>query len=396
MINNPLVAAKLEKQPLSLKNTKKEYKKRIQRKVKIYNMSDPCLAVGLMSGTSLDGVDAVLLRTDGGRTIERIAAHYLPFSTELRGALMAAAKGDIPLSDLLRLERAYTHQCCQAVAELLATDEAKNQHKPAVIGFHGQTIRHLPEEGLTWQTGDSSYLAHKTGIPVVADFRRRDMACGGQGAPLASYYHQAVLPRADTPQVVANIGGVANITSIAPNGEMQAGDVGPGCALLDVWVQKHFSKLFDEDGHIALGGKVDEPWLEKTLRETPFFSLPLPKSADRYLFDSCWPEGMAPQDGAATLSALTAECIAKASADVSGISPALWLTGGGAKNKAITQRLSKKFTHVKPIDDIGVSGDSLEAECFAWLAVRRLEGLATSGPQTTGAQQESTGGVLTA
>mgnify|MGYP005841564911 CR=1 FL=1 len=362
------------------------------------------LAVGLMSGTSLDGVDAVLILTDGQQEIRRVASHYLAFAPAFKQALMAVAKGDVPLSDLLRLERQYTEEVLKATRQLLATREAGESPKPDVIGFHGQTIRHLPEEGLTWQMGDSSFLAEKTGIPVVADFRRRDMACGGEGAPFASYYHRAILPESAAPQVVVNIGGVANITYIPGKGEanaLQAGDVGPGCALLDVWMQKHFGKAYDNGGKTALSGTPDEEWVAKTISSLPFFAKALPKSADRYLFDSLMPpKTMPPADGAASLCALTAACICSAveqiNQNASHEEPHLWLTGGGAKNKAITQMLGKKFTHVKPINDIGVPGDILEAECFAWLAVRRLAGLPTSGPQTTGAQHETTGGVLTA
>ena len=201
-------------------------------------------AIGLMSGTSLDGVDAVLMHTDGASYIKVEAHHYLPFAAEFAQQLGVLAQDDIPLTEVLRLEQALTQAYATAVAEL----RQQSAEPIAVIGMHGQTIRHLPDEGLTWQLGNPSLLAERTSIPVVSDFRRRDMAAGGQGAPLAALYHQALLAEQEKPCVVLNLGGVANITALSADGQVVAADVGPGCGLLDVWVQQHQAGRYDEAG----------------------------------------------------------------------------------------------------------------------------------------------------
>ena len=355
-------------------------------------MAETRTAIGLMSGTSLDGLDAAVIRTDGEQRVERLKTHTIPFDEAFKARLMAMARNEAPLTELLRLERQFTEKASEAVAEVMQNLDAT----PDVIGFHGQTLRHLPEEGLTFQMGDSSLLAHRTQLPVVADFRRRDMAAGGEGAPFASYYHRAILANHKGPHVVLTLGGVANVTALFPDGSTLAGDVGPGNGLLDVWMQKYFDKPFDENGATALAGQVDTAWIEATLQKDSYFALPLPKSADRYQFDACWPDHLNATDGAATLAALTTAASASAINALGLSAPQIWLTGGGVKNNAMVRHLEKKFTNVKPIDDIGVSADFLEAECFAWLAVRRLRGLPTSGPGTTGAETETTGGVLTA
>lgn len=366
-------------------------------------------AIGLMSGTSLDGMDAALVRTDGQQTTEYITDYYLKFDRSFALGLAAIAKGEAPLTEVLRLERQLTQKAVEAVQGLLQKARQKSGSNKTselnvsgdapvdVIGFHGQTLRHLPAEGLTFQMGDSSYLAEKTGIPVVGDFRRRDMAAGGEGAPLASYYHKAILAGhlEDKPQVVVNLGGVANITCFTPDGSIVAGDVGPGCGLLDKWMVQHFDQPYDIDGQKALAGRVDMKWISETLKKEPFFNQPLPKSADRYQFDTCWPEHLSPEDGAATLAALTTEAVAQAAHAVTPAEKGLWLTGGGAANQAMVRGFGKNFSPVRPIDDIGIPAEFLEAACFAWLAVRRLAGLPTSGPQTTGAEKQTTGGVLT-
>lgn len=340
-----------------------------------------------MSGTSLDGVDAALLETDGGTYIVQKESFFLPYSSDFREKLKAVASGDMPLSDVLRLERELTEYHCQAVEGLLS----KTSSKPDVIGFHGQTIRHLPEEGLTWQLGDANYLAERVGIPVVADFRRRDTAAGGEGAPLAPLFHQALFEKQPKPCAVVNIGGVANMTYLAEDGSITAGDCGPGSGLLDAWMQSQTGEPFDEDGNLSAQGDIVEGELNQAL-ELPFFRKPFPKSADRYDFNAVDMTGLSVQDGAATLTAITAEGILRC---LPGGKTVVWLTGGGSKNKALVAYLEKMGVSAKPVDSIGLDGDMLEAECFAWLAVRRLKNLNTSLPETTGCQRATCGGVLT-
>ncbi len=356
------------------------------------------LAVGLMSGTSLDGVDGALIRTDGKEQVERIASVYFPYEESFREEMMALAKGDIPLSSLLRLEQKLTLYHAQAVKALMVDENAKNAGKPDVVGFHGQTIRHMPDEGLTWQIGNPSLLAAKTDMAVVSDFRRRDMAVGGQGAPLAPLYHKAILANQKLPAVVLNLGGVSNITYISQSGGIIAGDIGPGCSLLDQWAQKHTNKPYDEGGKLAFAGKADVKWVNAALQQDEFFKKPFPKSADRYQFDGLLPTNMSAADGAASLCLLTVQSIVESIQGVNKTEkalPTLWLTGGGAQNPAIVAAFKEAFNTVKFVDELGASADMLEAECFAWLAVRRLLGLPTSIPETTGAACPTVGGVLT-
>lgn len=358
------------------------------------------LAIGLMSGSSLDGVDAALVRTDGQDQNNTIAAHYVPYPANFKAELMAMAKGDIPLSDVLRLERKLTQYHVDAVKNLLQKPEAQAAGMPAIIGFHGQTIRHIPKENLTWQLGDASYLAEHTGIPVVADFRRRDMAAGGEGAPLIPLFHEALFRQyseVGKGLAVLNIGGVSNLTFIDAKGHITSGDIGPGCSLMDQWAKHQTNQEFDKDGQLALSGTVNTLWLEHAIENEPFFYEKFPKSADRYQFDHLLPQNLNAADGAATLCALTAktigDCFKTICADAD--QPTLWVAGGGAANPALMTALKKYVKEVKSIDDLGLNAGLLEAECFAWLAVRRLRGLPTSLPQTTGAKHPTTGGVLT-
>ena len=197
------------------------------KKEKIYT------AIGLMSGTSLDGIDAVLVRTDGENILEFLAAEFLAYPKEFQKKIQTLATTDIPLNDILRLEREITEYHYKVTKHLLTKTHEENVD---VIGFHGQTIRHLPEEGLTWQIGDANYLSSKLNIPVVNDFRRRDMVNNGQGAPLVPLFHQALFAEQNKPCAVINIGGVANITYLG-NSDIKAGDCGPGMGLLDAFIQ---------------------------------------------------------------------------------------------------------------------------------------------------------------
>ncbi len=351
------------------------------------------LAVGLMSGTSADGVDAALIRTDGANQIEFIAARTVPYEPEFRRRLIAAARRNIPLDEVVELERELTDLHAAVTNELLS----KSSHIPgdvSVIGFHGHTLRHKPVQGITWQIGDASRLAALTKIAVVADFRRRDMAAGGQGAPLAPLYHAALFASADTPVAILNLGGVGNLTWLAADGSVHAGDTGPGCGLLDAWMQSSCGLDYDRDGEVALNGQIDDATVQRALASR-FFSQPFPKSADRYDFDQIDVSHLSPADGAATLCGITAGAVLLAIKQFRHPLPQLWVTGGGSRHPLIMQLLQEGCGQVLPVEAAGLRSDSMEAECFAWLAVRRVRGLLTSLPTTTGCREATCGGVLT-
>jgi anhydro-N-acetylmuramic acid kinase len=267
------------------------------------------------------------------------------------------------------------------------------------VGFSGHTIRHVSADRLTWQLGDASLLAEESGLVVVGDFRRRDVAAGGEGAPLAAPYHAARFADQQKPCLVLHLGGIASLTWLGRSGRVLAGDTGPGCGLLDAWVQRSTGQPFDRDGKLAAAGRVHAERVKDALA-APFFEKLLPKSADRLEFSGVLDlEGLSPADGAATLCALTADAVWLASQDLPEPPASLWLTGGGAKHPRIVQLLTARFATagctVGNVIELSLRPDSLEAECFAWLAVRRLRGLSTSFPSTTGARRATVGGLMT-
>ncbi len=262
-----------------------------------------------------------------------------------------------------------------------------------MIGLHGHTIRHEPAQGYTWQIGDAATLAERSGLTVVSDFRRRDVAAGGEGAPLVPLFHAMLFADHEKPLAVLNLGGVANVTWLGEDGSIVAGDTGPGCGLLDAWTRQATGQAFDRDGALANRGSIAAAAVQSAL-EKPYFQRDLPKSADRFEFVELLPNGLSAEDGAATLCAITAAAVSRAMAPL-GRPRTLWLTGGGARHPRMRQLLEERFPRVAGVEDCGLHGDSLEAECFAWLAVRRLRGLVTTLPSTTGCRQATCGGVLT-
>jgi len=349
--------------------------------------------IGLMSGTSLDGVDAAWLETDG----ERIGAFgptvTMPYDDRLRADLRRILDNASRLDpDDRRLKSAtarLTEYHVRAVAAL---------GRPAdLIGFHGQTILHQPDRRRTWQIGDAAELAWRTGVPVAHDFRSADVAAGGQGAPLAPVYHAALARGMATPLAVLNIGGVANVSWIGPDGSLIAFDTGPGNGPLDDWIARHTGAPFDRDGAIALSGQVDRQVLG-WLMAHPYFAEPAPKSLDRLDFAAVLgASGLAtlsPADGAATLVAFTADAVAAAPLPAL---PLRWLvTGGGRRNPAIMQALRDRLAApVDPVEALGWDGDALEAQCFGFLAARTQAGLPISFPGTTGVPVALTGGTIT-
>jgi len=288
---------------------------------------------------------------------------------------------------LLSAERRLTEDHAMAVA-LLA--------RPAdLIGFHGQTILHAPEAKRTWQIGDAALLARLTRTPVIHDFRTNDVLNGGQGAPLVPLFHAALAENLEKPLLIVNIGGVANLTWLGPHGEILACDTGPGNGPLDDWIFAHTGQPYDEDGNIAANGHARQDRLA-LLMSHPFFQKPAPKSLDRLTFSTLVAEAtknLSLEDGAATLAAFTAAAIA--AAPLPGRPVRILVCGGGRKNRAIMSRLQKLVdVPVDPVETAGWDGDAMEAQCFAYLAVRSHHGLPLSLPTTTGVPNATQGGKL--
>ena len=359
-------------------------------------------AIGLMSGTSLDGVDVAMIETDGRRVNAFGPSGYRPYTDSernlLRQALYEAV--DLPQRDarpgcLREAERAVTAAHAEAVAAFVA------QHRIAfsdidIVGFHGQTVLHRPERRLTVQIGDAATLAKTIHIPVMHDFRAADVEAGGQGAPFVPVYHRALAQSLERegPIVVVNIGGVSNITYI--DGDILiACDTGPGNALLDDYMSKFLNQRFDNEGRIAAQGQVDVGWINRALK-LPFFALPPPKSLDRNDFASLKLADLPPADGAATLTAFTAEAIARI-VPLLPKEPKSWIVaGGGARNLTMMRMLRERLQPavVQAADALGWASDAIEAQAFGFLAARGLKGLPLSYPATTGVPIPMTGGVI--
>ena len=358
------------------------------------------LAVGLMSGTSMDGIDAALVRTDGEGRVERLAFHGVPYDEAMRGRLRAA------VAAAAGMERPGVEATIDAVARELtlaqaaavnALLDASGVEAAAVdlVGFHGQTIAHRPERGWTWQIGDGALLAQTLGISVVSDFRSADVAAGGEGAPLAPAYHRALAGPliAQGPVAVLNLGGVGNITWFGES-EWGSFDTGPGNALIDDWVRAEGGFSHDEDGRIAARGRVNEGVLAAML-DLPWFDAPPPKSLDRNAFSLGAVRGLGLADGAATLTAFTAETVRLGLSHVPVRPARLLVTGGGRHNPALMAMLAARTgVPAVPVEAEGWDGDALEAEAFAYLAVRVAKGLPTSWPQTTGVKAPVCGGLV--
>lgn len=351
------------------------------------------LVVGLMSGTSADGIDAALVETDGEGHVRLLAAAERPYAAEERALVRAAARRALelpapaPEPAIAAAERMLTLAHAEAVRMLPGWERAE------LIGFHGATVAHRPEQGWTWQIGDAHLLAGTLGRPVVHDFRSADVAAGGQGAPLAPGFHRAVTGHFQRPLGVLNIGGVANLTWFSDSA-WGAFDTGPGNALLDDWVAAHGAGSHDTDGALAMAGRVREEVL-MALLDNPWFDRPGPKSLDRDDFSTRPLRGLGLADGAATLTAFTAEAVVLALRLLPVRLVRLLLCGGGRRNPALVQAIATRTgLPVEPVEAEGLDGDSLEAQAFAWLAARAVSGLPTSWPETTGASRPVSGGRL--
>jgi anhydro-N-acetylmuramic acid kinase len=348
--------------------------------------------IGLMSGTSLDGVDAAWIDTDGERVIAFGPSVTIPYDDALRRDLRAILELAPTLAeDDPRLESAVARLTGRHVEAVRALDTPAD-----LIGFHGQTILHQPDRRRTWQVGDAALLARETGIPVACDFRAADVAMGGEGAPLVPVYHAALARDLDRPLAVLNIGGVANVTWIGPDGALIAFDTGPGNGPLDDWTMRHTGERFDRDGALAASGTVDDAVLRRLMAHPYFQRLP-PKSLDRLDFSRALEgsglDGLSPADGAATLAAFTA---AAAAAAILPGRPKRWLVcGGGRHNPAIMSALRDTLAvQVDAVEVEGWDGDALEAQCFGFLAARVARGLPLSFPGTTGVPSPQTGGRI--
>jgi anhydro-N-acetylmuramic acid kinase len=357
-------------------------------------------ALGLMSGTSCDGIDAAIIETDGLRIARIGATLSQPYAPSVRNRLRAALGTLDPLPEL---ERALTELHADAVMALLA----KARLAPSdvrLIGFHGQTVLHAPERRLTRQIGDGALLARLTGIDVVNDFRSRDVAEGGEGAPFAPLFHWAMARALEKPLAVLNIGGVANVTWIGadsigsdgPDGaaSLLAFDTGPGNALIDDWAQRHTGRPVDVDGQLARAGRVDAGALA-ALMAHPYFAMPAPKSLDRNAFGAAPAEALSPADGAATLAAFTVAAVAAGARLLPAPARRRQVTRGGRHNPHLMASLAQALgAPVQPVEAVGWDGDMLEAQAFAFLAVRSLYGWFLSLPGTTAVPAPVTGGRL--
>ena len=361
-------------------------------------MTTSTLYIGLMSGTSLDGVDGALADFDNG-AMTTLAAAYIPFPAELRTELMAlqaAGPNEIEREALAANQLAkYYAQCVAAVLK----ESGRQASEIRAVAVHGQTIRHRPELGFTRQTNNPALLAELCGIDVIADFRSRDIAAGGQGAPLVPAFHQAIFGKSGQTRVVANIGGIANISVLHGDGRVTGFDTGPGNVLMDIWVQRHLGKEFDDDGAWAATGTVIPGLLSDMLAE-PYFALPAPKSTGRDLFHAEWLDNkLAAYKNATsadiqfTLTRLTAITLARSISNTD----AVYICGGGAYNSVLLHELSAALDNnvkVESTSALGIAPNRVEALAFAWLGYRFNARLAGNLPSVTGAAGDRILGAL--
>ena len=366
-------------------------------------------AIGLMSGTSLDGVDVALIETDGKSYVRPVSSSYLPYPAELKEKIRQLFGKTERDENLNAAEREITILQARAVREFISRENLTDIN---IIGFHGQTITHKPKESFTWQLGDGALLAKEIGIQVVNDFRIADVKAGGEGAPLIPLYHQALARAADIelPAVFLNIGGVGNVTWIGEEEDnITAFDTGPGNALMDDYMRIVFDKAHDENGNVASQGSAHFDLIRKWL-DNPYLEKAPPKSLDRGFLPeknkklinadmNAWDVSkvwdLPKEDAMATLAQLTASTIAKASDHFPVPAKAWYVCGGGRHNLYLMNLIESAVeTSVRSINSIGYNGDTIEAEGFAYLAVRHLLDLPLSLPSTTGVKEPMRGGVL--
>jgi len=366
--------------------------------------------VGLMSGTSLDGVDAAWVETDGERVGQLGPALTLPYEPALRRDLRKL----LEMAPTLSHDDAFLRDCtarltdrhAAAVARIAMEAARAGLPEAELVGFHGQTILHRPVrpgdasnvQGMTWQIGDARALSRSTGLSVAHDFRTADVAAGGQGAPLVPIAHAALAAGLPKPLAVLNLGGVGNVTYLGVDGQLLAFDTGPANGPLDDWAKRSLGRDYDKDGNLALAGQADGVVLGRMMAH-PYLARKPPKSLDRLDFDRALRDAgaqcLSPQDGAATLVAFAAVCVAAAARHFPE-PPLQWLVaGGGRRNPAMMRALSATLSEpVRPVEVAGWNGDALEAQCFAILAARTARGLPISFPGTTSVLRPMRGGQI--
>jgi anhydro-N-acetylmuramic acid kinase len=357
------------------------------------------LYIGIMSGTSLDGIDAALV--DLSQASPRlVSSHYQPYAEPLKEALLTlhqVSPNELHQAQLIanQLAREY------AAATLSLLEKAGiSAAQVQAIGCHGQTVRHRPEHGYTIQLNNAALLAEQTGIHVVSDFRSRDIAAGGQGAPLVPAFHDHVLRHPVIHRVILNIGGIANLTDLHPGQDATGFDCGPGNLLLDAWIARHRGKPYDQDGAWAAGGKTIPALLQKLLAES-FLAAAPPKSTGRDLFNLAWLErhlngDEAPQDVQATLLALTGDSIAAAVHRFCAGTKEIYLCGGGAHNAALVSYLQNALPQcrIQKTEVLGIAADWMEAIAFAWLAQQTMHLRPGNLPAVTGAKHPCVLGAI--
>ena len=362
-------------------------------------------AIGLMSGTSMDGIDIALIVSDGKNAVERGPNMFVAYDANIRARIEAGLKQAISITSrqqrpesLGPLETEITRLHADAVMQFLLQNNL-SPNEIDLIGFHGQTVLHRPKLGLTVQLGDGEKLADATGIDVVYDMRANDMVQGGQGAPLVPVYHQALAAKTklDLPLAFVNIGGISNVTYVGENNTLIAFDCGPGNALIDQWVKRHTGKEYDDGGELASKGNIVEAIVSEYLAHN-YFDEPTPKSLDRNDFAPLNDEGISLNDGARTLAHITARAIIKSN-DQFPTPPTHWIiSGGGALNAVIVadlrQLASQHGASVKLANEVALDPMALEAEAFAYLAIRAKLELPLTWPATTGCAEAVSGGVL--
>lgn len=373
-------------------------------------------AIGLMTGTSMDGIDGVLLEErcegQGGIAMHRVAAHHVPMPAELRAELLACQSPDARIDDMLRAQKSFTESLLPTLIAL------RDQADPTCLlgaGVHGQTVRHWPQEGISLQLLDPHLLAEATGLDIVSDFRRRDLAAGGQGAPLVPPFHAALLGNAPRPAAVLNIGGFANLSLVGSAAPVRGFDTGPGNVLMDAWIERCRGEAFDRDGAWAAQGEVHMPLLEQLLKH-PDLQGTGPRSTGRDVFHLNWlleglqaigwSEPLSPAQEAsvqATLLELTCTTALRGLAESPQPCAAVYVCGGGARNLALMARLRETLaglytgdpTELHTTEALGWDPQEVEAAAFAWLALRHLAAEAGNAPTVTGARGPRRLGSLT-
>ncbi|MEM8945674.1 MAG: anhydro-N-acetylmuramic acid kinase [Planctomycetota bacterium] len=350
-------------------------------------------SVGLISSAAGDGVGAAVIDTDGQDLVLPLGGVWLRYNEELRWRILEATQNDLPTTEILRLEKQLTDHH-QKAYELLAETYPDATSHAQLVGFHGHTLRHMPREGLTYQIGNPWRLSESIGLPVVSDFRRHDMAIGGEGAPLVAMFHWALMANEPRPALMVNLGSVASATWLSEENEIIAGTTGPGVGLLNEWVQEMAEVPDDLDGRIACEGQVDQIVLREAMK-APFFRRALPKAADLHQFDHIDVSGLSVQDGATTLCAITVEAFIRVVKKLPKLPNVLWLTGQGSKHPVIIKMLGDHFDDVNNVDERNLNPRTMAAECFAWLAVRHVRRLPITTPETTGCRSADCAGFIT-